>query len=45
LEKEKRQVTQKAFERALGISLFLIEEIDKIGVNSQSIRRESGVSQ
>jgi len=41
-EKEKRSVTQKAFERALGISLFLIEEIDKIGgkgnerVSSQS---------
>lgn len=29
-EREKRQITQKAFERALGISLYLIEEIDKI---------------
>ncbi len=26
-------MTQKAFERALGISLFLIEEIDKIHVH------------
>jgi hypothetical protein len=25
-------VTQKAFERALGISLFLMEEIDKLNV-------------
>jgi hypothetical protein len=36
LEKEKRQVTQKAFERALGISLFLIEEIDKLKPGNQS---------
>lgn len=32
LEKEKQQVARKAFERALGISLFLIDEIDKIGL-------------
>lgn len=31
-EKEKRNVTQKAFERALGISLFLMEEIDKLNI-------------
>ena len=35
LEKEKRTVTQKAFERALGISLFLMEEIDKLSVKGQ----------
>ena len=31
-EREKRSVTQKAFERALGISMYLMEEIEKLQV-------------
>lgn len=31
-EREKRSVTQKAFERALGISIYLMEEIEKLQV-------------
>ena len=37
-EKEKRSVTQKAFERALGISLFLMEEIDKLSLKDAAKR-------
>jgi hypothetical protein len=29
-EREKRNVTQRAFERALNISMFLMEEIEKL---------------
>eukprot|EP00347_Sterkiella_histriomuscorum_P020218 403338635 len=43
-EKEKRKVTQSAFERALGISLFLMEEIDKINVKSTERHRPSNIS-
>ena len=32
-EQEKRKVTQKAFERALNISMYLMEEIDKLKVS------------
>ncbi len=35
-EKEKRTVTQKAFERALGISMFLMEEIEKINLKGSN---------
>ena len=43
LEKEKRQVTQKAFERAMNISLFLIEEIERIGPKGSGSPCESGL--
>lgn len=43
-EKEKQQVTQRAFERAMNISMFLMEEIEKLSLNSHVDNKIGGVT-